>query len=82
MAYRLSYWEVKDKDTAYELKSIRLTSVNEVMPLSLPHNRPSNTDCIMLERTDKTVGRKKEPNVGQYNKFIFMNAKAKECSAF
>ena len=81
MAYVLSYWQVKDLDTAYELKSVRLKSVNEVMPLSLEHNRPRGTDCIMLERTGRTVGRNKKPNVGQYNKIIFANDKAKNCSA-
>ena len=81
MAYKLSYWQVKDADTAYELKSIRLKSIEEVMPLSLPHNRPKGTDCILLERTDKTVGRDKVPNVGQYKRVIFANELAKKCSA-
>lgn len=81
MAYKLTYWQVKDADTAYELKSVRLKSVNEVQPLSLPHQRPQGTDFILLERTDKTVGRKKEKNVGQYTKVIYANKVALKCSA-
>lgn len=81
MAYKLTFWQVKDKDTAYELKSVRLKSVNEVMPLSLPHNRPQNTDFILLERTDKTVGRNKAPDIGQYTRVIFANKTAEQCSA-
>jgi hypothetical protein len=80
MAYKLTYWTVKDQDTAYELKSVRLRSVVEVQSLSLPHQRPAGTDCILLERTDKTVGRKKTPNHGQYTRVIFINDKARNCS--
>lgn len=82
MAYKLTFWTVKDSDTAYELKSIRLKSVNEVFSLSLPHNRPAGTDFILQERTDKTVGRDKKPNIGQYTKVIYSNERASRCSAF
>lgn len=82
MAYNLTYWKVTSPNTAEELKSIRLKSVDEVMPLSLPQNRPKDTNCILLERTDKTVGRKKTPNIGQYTRIIYMDKKAEFCSAF
>jgi hypothetical protein len=54
MAYVIHYWESgKDKDTHYELKATRLKSINEVYPLSLPHNRPMNCSLITVDRTDK-----------------------------
>jgi len=53
MAYQLSYWEsAKTPDTHYELKCIRLKSINEIMPLALPHNRPKGTSLITVNRTD------------------------------
>jgi hypothetical protein len=54
MAYRLTYWESgRNADTHYELKNIRLRSVEEVSSLALQHNRPSGTTLITLERTDR-----------------------------
>lgn len=82
MAYNLTYWTVQDTVTAYQLKQTRLKSVNEIMPLNLKHNRPNGTDFILLERSEKNVGRKKVPNVGQYTRVIWYNEKAKTCSAF
>jgi hypothetical protein len=54
MAYILDYWEVGlTKDTHYSLKTVRLKSVNEIYPLSLPHNRPNKTNLITVNRTDR-----------------------------
>ena len=53
MAYVLHYWERKDADTHYELKAIRLRSIEEAYPLSLIHNRPRGTDLITVDRSDR-----------------------------
>lgn len=54
MAYQLHYWEQgNNKDTHYELKCVRLRSLDETFPLSLVHNRPKNTVLITLDRSDK-----------------------------
>lgn len=58
MAYTLQYWEEKDKDTHYELKSIRLKSINEAFPLALRHNRPANTALITVSRHRNYKGKK------------------------
>jgi len=71
MAYNLTFWQVINADTAHELKSIRLRSVNEVFPLSLEHHKPTGCDAIILERTDNH----------KYDKVIWANNKAKHCSA-
>lgn len=58
MAYTLSYWEAKDEHTHYQLKQVRLKSINEAFSLALPHNRPSNTALILLERHRNYKGKK------------------------
>lgn len=59
MAYTLTYWESADKpETHYELKHIRLKSIEEAFTLALPHNRPSNTSLITVERTRNYKGKK------------------------
>lgn len=51
MAYTLTYWENgNEPDTHYELKSIRLKSINEAFNLALPHNRPNKTSLVTVER--------------------------------
>ena len=51
MAYTLSYWENgSDKETHYQIKQVRLKSVNEAFTLALPHNRPNKTTLVILER--------------------------------
>lgn len=60
MAYQLVYWE-KDglEPEAYaEIKHIRLSSIEEVFTLALPHNRPINTALITLDRHRNYRGRK------------------------
>lgn len=59
MAYRLTYWEAANTpETHYQLKSVRLKSIEEVFTLSLPHNRPANTSLILLERDRNYKGKK------------------------
>jgi len=58
MAYRLSYWEEKDPVTHYELKCVRLKSIEEAYSLALPHNRPKRCDLVLLERDRNYKGRK------------------------
>ena len=58
MAFTLTYWEEKDKDTHYELRSVRLKSINEAFPLALPHNRPDKTALITVERHRNYKGRR------------------------
>ncbi len=64
----LEYWE-KDgpaPDAYSQLKQIRLKSIVEAFPLSLPHNRPKGTALITVSRyrtdkgyyTEKTVWEK------------------------
>lgn len=54
MSYQLHYWEsAPTPDTHYELKVIRLKSIEEVFTLALPHNRPSKTTLITLDRSDR-----------------------------
>lgn len=54
MAYVIHYWEQgKDKDTHYELKCVRLKSINEAYPLSLPHNHPKGTVLVTVDRSDR-----------------------------
>lgn len=58
MAYILDYWGKgtnyhKDIDNLDSLKTVRLKSINEAFPLSLPHNRPSGTIMIGVTRSDK-----------------------------
>jgi len=51
MAYTLTYWETgKGEDTYWELKHIRLSSIEEAFTLALPHNRPAKTSLITVER--------------------------------
>jgi len=50
MAYHLSYWKTAPTpDTHYELRRVRLKSIEEVTSLALPHNRPKGTSLILLE---------------------------------
>lgn len=59
MALTLTYWESDGKPDAYsELKHIRLKSIEEAFTLALPHNRPSNTALITLDRHRNYKGRK------------------------
>lgn len=58
MAYTLTYWERGiNADTHYELKSVRLKSINEATPLALPHNRPPKTALVTVERHRNYKGR-------------------------
>lgn len=54
MAYILHYWATESyaKDAHYELRAIRLKSIVEAYPLSLPHNRPHNCSLITVDRSD------------------------------
>lgn len=57
MAYELNYWEKNNyrgnPDDFDCLKTVRIKSIEEVQSLSLPHNRPDNTNMITLDRTDR-----------------------------
>ena len=59
MAYTLTYW-ASDRAPRqhYELRHVRLRSINEAFTLSLPHNRPSGTSLITLERHRNYKGQK------------------------
>ena len=70
--YKLTYWKVTSMDEAHELKSVRLKSVNEIFPLSLPHNRPKGCDAILLERTENK-------HHGKYDKLVWANEYGKKC---
>jgi hypothetical protein len=51
MAYTLTYWEdSNDSETHYQIKVVRLKSIEEAFTLALPHNRPLKTTLILLER--------------------------------
>jgi hypothetical protein len=59
MAYNLTYWASDGKPDAYsELKHIRLKSIEEAFTLALPHNRPSGTALITVERHRNYKGKK------------------------
>lgn len=58
MAYTLRYWQAHDLDTHSELKSTRLSSIEEAVPLALEHNRPPNTALITVERHRNYKGKK------------------------
>lgn len=73
MAYTLTYWkEENNPESHYEIKSVRLKSINEAVPLALEHKRPVGTDLITVERhrnykgnrwiDEKTVWDKNNPN--------------------
>ena len=70
--YKLTYWKVIRRDAADELKAVRLKSVEEIHPLSLPHNRPHGTDAIILERTEAK-------HHGKYDKLVWANDKGRTC---
>lgn len=57
MAYILHYWELskvaRTPDDCDELKNVRLKSLEEAYPLALPHNRPSGTVLITVDRSDR-----------------------------
>jgi hypothetical protein len=58
MALTLSYWETAGPETHYQLKEIRLKSIEEAFTLALPHNRPSKCTLITLERYRNYKGKK------------------------
>ena len=59
MAYTLTYWHDDGKpDAHYELKHIRLKSIEEAFTLALPHNRPSGTSLITVERHRNYKGKR------------------------
>jgi len=59
MSYLLTYWENgNNPDTHYQLKQVRLKSIEEAFTLALVHNRPAKTSLILVERHRNYKGRK------------------------